>query len=490
MRVNQKDRDIPLGRIEFRADDETLTPHAGLAITGQIARRLDLIGEIDRCVAGEKRATPVKVRKRGSTPGQLLLALAESQLVGGECFDDLQALRDDHAGAPLRTVANVPAPPTARQNARRYRAVHVQQIERALAIAAGRVDRHCDRDREADATIDLDATQIEVHGRQDGAARSRHGCRAYAPHIAFWAQRGRALTSELVGGNREKLPAADVAKITRRAIGMLRASGHTGPLDVRADSAYYALDVLDALRAADARFTVSVPRSTAMWGLVDQVPEDAWVAAIDLHDAQVAEVAYRPRGWKHESLRCVIRRTRYCHRQISSNPRARRRKTLHPDQLALIQDGHRIDPYGYSFLISDQADQTAIEVEHHHRHRAQIEERLKDAKLGHALRRMPSSDLNANRLWATATLTALNLAALVCDLSPAAGASGQAPKNTPKRRHGKTLRRLFFNVPARLVRTGRKVILRLQAGYQHLDTITATYHAAHALPRPGPRPGR
>lgn len=317
-------------------------------------------------------------------------------------------------------------------------------------------------------------------------SRSRHGCRAYAPHIAFWAQRGRALTSELVAGNREKLSATDVAKIARRALRTLRAGGHTGPVSVRADSAYYALDLLTALRAAQATFTVSVPRSTAMWRLVDQVPEHAWIDAIDLPDAQVAEVQYRPKGWNHEPLRLVIRRTRYRHQQISANPRARRRKTIHPDQLALIQNGHRIDTYGYSFIVSDLPDQTAVEVEHHHRHRAQIEERLKDAKLGHALRRMPSSDLNANRLWTTATLTALNLSAIVCDLSPAASASRQAPAGTPTRRHGKTLRRLFFNVPARIIRTGRRLILRLQTGYQHLDTITATYQAAHALPRPGP----
>jgi hypothetical protein len=28
---------------------------------------------------------------------------------------------------------------------------------------------------------------------------------SYAPHVAFWAERGRALTAELVGGNQERL---------------------------------------------------------------------------------------------------------------------------------------------------------------------------------------------------------------------------------------------------------------------------------------------
>ena len=97
---------------------------------------------------------------------------------------------------------------------------------------------------------------------------------------------------------------------------------------------------------------------------------------------------------------------------------------------------------------------------------------------------MPSADHNANRTWMTACLLALNLAAMVCDLSPAAGASGKAPADAPLRRAAKTLRRIFFCVPARIVTSGRRTILRLSAGYRHRDLPHATYHAALALPLP------
>ena len=125
----------------------------------------------------------------------------------------------------------------------------------------GRLDRALGRDAGEKATIDLDATQLEVHGRKAGAARSRHGFVSYAPHIAFWAQRGRALTGELVGGNREKLTAAAAATLARRALSILRAAGHTGAVTFRVDSAYYAVGLLEAIRTAGARFTVSVPRT-------------------------------------------------------------------------------------------------------------------------------------------------------------------------------------------------------------------------------------
>ena len=81
-------------------------------------------------------------------------------------------------------------------------------------------------------------------------------------------------------------------------------------------------------------------------------------------------------------------------------------------------------------------------------------------------------------------MLAINLTAYCCDLSPAASASGAAPPRTPLRRHAATLRRLLFNVPARVIRTGRQLILRLPAGYQHADIFQATLDAVYALPPP------
>jgi len=67
----------------------------------------------------------------------------------------------------------------------------VQAIERALARTGARLDRALGRAGDAEATIDLDATQIEVHGAKAGAARSRHGALSYAPHARVCRGRER-----------------------------------------------------------------------------------------------------------------------------------------------------------------------------------------------------------------------------------------------------------------------------------------------------------
>jgi Transposase DDE domain group 1 len=326
--------DKPPGRIAFRADDERLTPFAGLVCVGELARRTRLVELVDAELAVERRAEPVKRRRRGVSGGELVVSLAESQLVGGECFDDIEELRADRAGAGLRAVGRVPAAATARQLAKRFRRCLCQAVERGVARAGQRLDGALGREAGEPVTIDLDATAIEVYGRgKRGASRNRTGQLSFAPHVAFWAQRGRALTGELVAGNREKLPARQAAAICRRALRLLPA-GH-GPVTFRIDSAYYAVDLLHALRKATARFSVSVPRTSAMWSALGRIPEDAWRPAVDMPGAEVAETTYAPEGWRHERLRLIVRRRCFSARELSKSPRARRLKTIHPDQLQL-----------------------------------------------------------------------------------------------------------------------------------------------------------
>ena len=118
----------PLPR-EVVADDPSLTPFGGSAVVGELVRRLELIPALDRAIETAPRVgglRPVKQRARGCSPGQLLVAVAESMLCGGDSMLDLERLRADAAGAELRAVAEVPAASTAWQLARRYRRSHLR----------------------------------------------------------------------------------------------------------------------------------------------------------------------------------------------------------------------------------------------------------------------------------------------------------------------------------------------------------------------------
>ena len=485
-RVNVVDCDRRPGRLLIRADDPSLTGHSGLAISGELARELRLVELVDAELGAVRRAGPVKQRRRGLSPGQLACAIAECQLAGAECFDDIERVRADRALAPWRIVAEIPSAPTARQLARKFKPSHIRAIERAMARCGNELDRRLGRDPAEEVTLDLDATETTVYGRKKaGSGRSRTGSMAYNSYVVTWAQRGRALTSELYGGNQARIDASQSLTMLRRAKRLLP-SGH-GQITGRFDSGFYALELIAGCRAEQIRFTISATRTSRMWSQLSEIGEDAWRDAIDMHGAQVAEVPFTPEGWKHEPLRLIVRRVPVTAAEIlAGSPKARRRKTIPPEQLQMVLDGQLACTFAYSFIVTDipHDEKSTTEVEHFHRHRAQIEERFKDTKLGQALRHLPSGDLNANRLWLCCCLLALNICAWMCDISPAAGASGHAEDNTPLRRHAKTLRHLFFTVPARIVRTARQAILRLPDGFPHFELFNATYHATLALPGP------
>jgi hypothetical protein len=116
---------------------------------------------------------PVKQRRRGLSPGALTVSIAECQLAGAECFDDLEVFRADQAGASLRAVAQIPSAATARQLACQFKPAHIRAIERAVARCGNQLDRQLGRDPGEEVTLDLDATETKLFGRRKQGDRTQ-----------------------------------------------------------------------------------------------------------------------------------------------------------------------------------------------------------------------------------------------------------------------------------------------------------------------------
>jgi hypothetical protein len=479
-RRSKRDRFGQAPRIEIVADDRSLTPFGGSAVVGELVRRLELIPALDRAIETAPRVgglRPVKQRARGCSPGQLLVAVAESQLCGGDSMLDLERLRADAAGAELRAVAEVPAASTACQLARRCRRSHLRAAEQAFAACANGMDGQLGRRPDGPVTLDFDSTGVEVYGRnKPGAGVNYQGRLAYQPLLCSWAQRGRLLATELLAGN-DSTRGEEPRQMLRRALDCLP-DGH-GPVAARFDSGFYRVDLLADCRTHAVRFSISVPRSRAMWSALERIDDDAWTPAENLKDAEVAETTYTPTGWAHEPLRLIVRRVAHQADALSDDPRARRKRTIAREQLDLGLAGEADVVYGYGFILTD-LDGDAATVEHHHRDRAQVEERIKDAKLGVSLRRLPLSDLDANRVWLACSALALNLLALLNDLM----FGPEPPGHLPRRRQAKFVRRMLLCVPARVIHHARQIILRLPAGLPSAPAFQAAYSAARGLAPP------
>jgi len=451
-------------RFELHADDPTLTATAGLVVVAEAVRALGVVTAIDREVGSIKR------RRRGLGPGELLVGLAETLLAGGDFLVDLDYQRADRTGTLLRSLAPPPST-TAASLARRFGEAQVAGIERAmaglvaraLALLAARQRRTLVGVR---PTIDLDPTEVEVHGAsKDGVGWNHLGQRAGRPLLATWAEAGVALAAELLAGDQDPRPHA--AGLLGRALTALPAG--LGRPRLRADSGFFDQHLAHAALQAGCDFAICARRNPALWRAVRAVPADAWRPAIGMADAEVACCAYRPQGWPART-QAIVRRVAIPAQALSADPRSRRRRTIDPQQLRLALAGKLAQVYGYTVILTSLSEDPA-EVEAWFRHRADIEDRIRDAKLGYALRHLPSGSRAVNRVWLWAALLALNLSAWTQALG--LGATSRA--------HAKRLRRELVCVPGRLIRHARRLVLHLSPRARHL---VAAYARLRALPSP------
>jgi hypothetical protein len=454
------------GRVRVGAPDESLTAASGVVAVAELVGRLGVSAALDDAVGSVKR------RDRGLSAGEFLVAVAGAQMFGAQFWVDLDRRRVDTAGEALSAVAT-PASTTAIELAERFGPAQLAGIEEGIGEIVGRVVGLLPLARRTvlragGATIDLDGTDVECYGsKKDGIAYSYKGQRAGRPHVATWAEAGVATAADLLAGDEDPRPGA--GSLIERSVATLRAAGVTCRPTVRGDVGYFAADIAWAALDNDCDFSLGVTRNKAVWRAAAAIGADAWTKAKRMKGAQVAVCDYAPAGWPPGTA-CVVRRVKVRAADISTDPRARRRRTIPKDQLALALDGLVEHVYAYSFIATNLDVSTparAVAVEAWHRMRTDIEDRFRDAKHGAALRHLPSGSPAANTVWMWGALLAVNLSAWLQELGGLDAGDGRG------RAHLGTLRHRLLMVPARLVRHAGQVTLRLPPGRQLLAQVLA-----------------
>ena len=440
VRIAKAKRPVVLG-----APDGRITPRGGLQLVAKLDELVGISAVIDDGNHG------FKVRCRGLTLGGLMVSLAETMLAGGDFFCDLDHQRADRAGVGVRAVPGIPPRTTAIGLGRRFTAEVASQLETAngrlvrdvfARLPAGRREKLVS----TRPTIDLDPTDIEVYGRKkEGSDFNYQGQRVYRSHPAVWAETGWVLAADFGSGRSD--PRTQAASLLTRAVAALP-DGLGRPI-IRGDSGFFDHKIADAALEVGADYAIAVKRTGPVWRSERKIPVANWEKARGMN-AEVAECDYVPAGWP-PGARTICRRVMVTADDLSTDPRSRRRRTIDPNQLALLEAGVGAHAWAYSFLITN-LDGSAVEIEAWFRKRALIEETIKDSKLGLALRHMPSGYQNVNTMWMWAALLAVNLSSWLQALTGHDTAID--PLSRRKRRrgrvHGKRLRRDLICVPTRI----------------------------------------
>lgn len=434
--------------------EDHVTGVAGIALFGELLDRLGLVAVADR-----RNLRPIG--PGGYSGGECYRPLVELQACGGDFLSDVSLLEDE-ATRRLRGNHALPSHTTLFRflagadlgRVKKTQAVNTDLLRRAWAMGAAPAPGRL--------TIDPDATYIDTYGRKkEGSRFSYKGEVQMSPLVGVIGETGDVLAIRARGGNAS--PKRKLASFIDECVCAIpkEARGHYA-LWIRIDSAGFSNNVVRACETHRATFTITAEQNTAVRSAIAALqldPATPWTPARDadgeLIGSEVAETTYRFCG---RDLRLIVRRQR-----------KQEGEQLSFDDLG----GWRF----FALVTNAGAEHTAAEIDHHHRLRGGAsEEAIRQLKSDFGMNHAPVQNFFGNWLWWLASALAYNVARWLRVLA--------LPDDFWTCR-GKRLRTSFLNVAAKVVRHGRRLVLRLPVAYRHAEAFIAALAQLRTLPRFG-----
>ncbi len=327
------------------------------------------------------------------------------------------------------------------------------------------------------AFIDIDSMQKRVYGHKKQGAAFGHtkiqgksllvrGLNALAAVISTPLAAPVIAATRLRGGSAASSRGA--ASFAAVSVSTARATGCTGTLVVRTDSAFYSAAFTGAVRQAGAYFSVTAPMNPSVKAAIAGIPETAWTAIrypraiwddqlrCWISDAEVAEVEYTAFASKKDqaiTARLIVRRVKDLNR------------TAAPGQDELFP------AWRYHAVFTDSPFEL-VQAEEQHRDHAQAEQVFADLTDG-PLAHLPSGSFPANAAWLACAAIAHNLLR----------AAGSLASLTCAKARAATLRRDLINIAARTARHGRgHITIHLPEGWHRDQEWMNLFEAACGPP--------
>ena len=404
-------------------------------------------------------------------PGKILLDLALTLALGGDCLTDVATVRaepevyglvaSDPTISRLLTLLarDVDAAERAINTARR------QARETAWALAGQHAPNHAVTAKNP-LVIDLDATLVTSHSEKEDARATFKKGFGFHPLLAF-ADHGEGGAGEMLAcllrpGNAGSNTAADHKTVIREALSQAGLGGRPGKkVLIRIDGAGSTKKTLEELARRRVSYSVgyTLPGNTPE--LYRIIPEHIWEPAYDpdgtpREGADVAELtglmdlAQWPKG-----MRVIVRRER-----------------PHPGAQLRFED---VDGYRLTAFATNTARGQLADLEVRHRRRARCEDRIRAAK-DSGLRNLPLKSFAQNRIWCQIVALASEITAWMGLLS--------LPDSPARRWEPKRQRLRLFQTAATIARHARTRILHLTDRSRWAPIVQAAHARLCALPAP------
>ena len=465
---------ITAANIHYEIADRTrATIAGGIGALHLLTRRLQLDEAIDRNLALFKIHLPYHESDH-------VLNIAYNLLAGGTCLEHLEILRSDEAYLEALGARRVPDPTTAGDFCRRFGSGDISTLQETFNATRLKVWRQQPAEFFEEAVIEGDGTMVETSGEcKQGMDINHKGQWGYHVLVLSLANTGEVLYVLNRSGNRPSHEHA--AGYFDRAVALCRQAGFRRIL-LRGDTDFSQTEHLDRWDQDGVRFIFGIDATPALYEITENLRKNAWKELRRRPKRKVRTVRRR----RAEKVKQQIVEQRefedvrlakeYVAEFIYRPAKCRRsyRVIAVWKDLEVYQGQKKLfDDSRCFFYITNAWGTPTEEVVFGANQRCNQENILQQLKSGVRSLSAPVDNLVSNWAYMVVASLAWSLKAWAALLLPDEGRWSEKhgeEKRKLLRMDFATFRRALVNVPAQIVRSGRKILYRLLAWnpWQHV----------------------
>lgn len=437
----------------------------GIGLIHQLVNRLQLASKINRSIPLFKFYLPY-------SESDHVLNIAYNILAGGTSLEHLEYRRNDEAYLNALGATRIPDPTTAGDFCRRFTREHIDRLQEVFNQMRTEVWQQQPDSFFDEALIDGDGTMVTTTGQcKEGMDINHKGQWGYHPLMISLANTGEPLYLLNRKGSRPSFEGA--AAYFDKAVDLCRRAGFR-KVRLRGDTDFSQTAHLDRWDDSGVSFVFGIDASKKLYELAENLPDGAWAV---LSRPARYDVRTNPRVRPENAKQRIVEERQYKDIRLTSEHVAEfnyrpiacerdYRVVVVWKSLDVREGQQRLfeDAKAFFYITNDRTSSADAIVTAHANQRCNQENLIEQQKNGvHALK-APLDNLESNWAYMVIASLAWSLKAWVAMLIPTTGRKSneyQKAKEKLLRMEFQTFRQAIINIPAQIIKSGRRLIYRL-----------------------------